>query len=255
MGYEHMDKDNVVYASSPEAYEYLFRIYKKIRFLVAYVSHKKSTNEQIRSEFISLLVHKFQNPNFRIKEVAFPFTPRVDSQSCVVEKKEIILNIKDFDGSRSSFSNENDVMYVCIHLLTLLATKPRHGRNKVFWSNFRYLLKNAIRLGIYKYVDYSIHNAFVDGKVLRSTILLPNDDYDKRDEILIDKLVYHFPARRIQRAWDKCLSDPTNPIGRKHILREFTEMEENNGVPVNSRYSYYKSIQNEIRPNKPINMI
>ena len=44
-------------------------------------------------------------------------------------------------------------MFVALHELAHVMTKSV-GHTEEFWSNFRYLLKNSIKLGIYKYQDF-----------------------------------------------------------------------------------------------------
>ena len=49
--------------------------------------------------------------------------------------------------------DENTLTFVAIHELSHIATKSV-GHTEEFWSNFKFLLKEAKKKGIYKPVDY-----------------------------------------------------------------------------------------------------
>ena len=53
----------------------------------------------------------------------------------------------------SKLIDENTLTFVAIHELGHVMTKSI-GHKKEFWENFKFLLKNAINMGIYKPVDY-----------------------------------------------------------------------------------------------------
>lgn len=64
--------------------------------------------------------------------------------------EKIILCIRQRDRS---FVDKNVVMYVAIHELGHLMT-PEIGHTDSFWNNFRFLLDEAIQIGIYKKADF-----------------------------------------------------------------------------------------------------
>lgn len=47
----------------------------------------------------------------------------------------------------------NEIMYVVLHELAHVMTQD-YSHNKEFWDNFAFLVKNAIRIGIYKKINY-----------------------------------------------------------------------------------------------------
>ena len=49
--------------------------------------------------------------------------------------------------------DENTLTFVAIHELSHVMTESV-GHKKEFWENFKFLLKNAVNMGIYKPVDY-----------------------------------------------------------------------------------------------------
>jgi hypothetical protein len=49
----------------------------------------------------------------------------------------------------------NTIMFVALHELTHIAIKP-WGHPTSFWAAFKWVLNDAVRIGIYKPIDYSI---------------------------------------------------------------------------------------------------
>lgn len=64
------------------------------------------------------------------------------------EKLVICVRQKD-----NTFVDTNVLLYVAIHELAHLMTKGM-GHTGVFWDNFRFLLREAIEIGVYTKVDY-----------------------------------------------------------------------------------------------------
>lgn len=83
--------------------------------------------------------------------------------------ERIILCIRQKDDS-NSFVQKNIILYVAIHELAHLATKTV-GHDESFWENFRFLLTEAINIGIYKKVDYSTNPVSYCGINISSSVL------------------------------------------------------------------------------------
>lgn len=66
------------------------------------------------------------------------------------EKLAFCLN-KEKDGN--DLIDPNTLMFVAIHELSHIATKSV-GHKDEFWENFKFLLTEASKLGVYKLVDY-----------------------------------------------------------------------------------------------------
>jgi len=130
-------------------------------------------------------------------------------------------------------------MYVCINLLTVMATEGYSVRNRAFWLNCKFLMKNALMLGIYTYTDYEKTPVRFANKYFTSCLLTKEDVSSVSDERLVEASRRDFAARRIQRAWDTCLSDPTHAVGKQRLEKEFKEMMEFGSV-IEERYSYHK---------------
>lgn len=66
--------------------------------------------------------------------------------------EKIILCIRQKDTDE--FVDMNAVLYVTIHELAHLMTSEL-GHTQMFWDNFKFILQEAVDIGIYKKVDYS----------------------------------------------------------------------------------------------------
>ena len=109
-------------------------------------------------ELIHHLVSKYPD-NEDIERLYENFDPSRVSEGSIesgytsysVNKGEkIILCIRQSDGS---FVDKNVLLYVAIHELAHIMTSEV-GHTPVFWENFRFILSEAIDLGIYKKVDF-----------------------------------------------------------------------------------------------------
>jgi hypothetical protein len=65
--------------------------------------------------------------------------------------EKIVLCLRQEDDS---FAPPNVVMYVALHELAHLGTKEI-GHPPSFWTNFRFILKEAVAIGIYEKQDYA----------------------------------------------------------------------------------------------------
>ena len=64
--------------------------------------------------------------------------------------EEIAICIRNKDNT---FMNINTILFVTIHELAHVMTLST-GHTKEFWSNFKFILKNAVEVGVYHNVDY-----------------------------------------------------------------------------------------------------
>lgn len=65
--------------------------------------------------------------------------------------EKLILCIRQKDRS---FVEKNVIMYVAIHELGHIMTKEV-GHTKMFWDNFKFLLEEAMELGLYSKINYN----------------------------------------------------------------------------------------------------
>lgn len=99
---------------------------ENVRFLVANYNPKKVKEILPTSEFTAYSENKGE-------QIAF----------CLGETKNDVDNL----------IGENTLMFVALHELSHLATKTI-GHNDEFWANFKFILQESEKIGIYKPVDY-----------------------------------------------------------------------------------------------------
>ncbi len=118
---------------------------------------------------------KFPN-NSDVLRLSQRFNPEAVSEggmengytSYSVNKGErIVMCIRQKDGS---FVNLNVVLYVAIHELAHIMT-PEIGHTPLFWSNFRFLLREAIDIGVYTKVDFNSEPSEYCGIKINSSVL------------------------------------------------------------------------------------
>jgi len=99
-----------------------------------------SDNQQILNTLSHNLKILSPTTNFVLSE------NRVSNNTFTLDKKYIFICLKN--------KNLNTLMYVAIHELAHIVSKE-YGHTTEFIMHFQDLLKKAIELGVYTYVDYS----------------------------------------------------------------------------------------------------
>jgi hypothetical protein len=88
--------------------------------------------------------------------------------SFTVNKGErIVLCLRQAD---KTFVDKNVLLYVAIHELAHLATDET-GHTPKFWENFRWILREAIDIGIYKKIDFEKDPRQYCGMTITSSVL------------------------------------------------------------------------------------
>ena len=82
----------------------------------------------------------------------------------------LCLRSKGSDGALGRVQDLNTLTYVVIHELAHLST-DEIGHTKEFWDNFRFLLEEAVEIGVYEHVDYSSRPAGYCGITIKSNAL------------------------------------------------------------------------------------
>jgi len=120
----------------------LARTTEKLKQLVAYLKEEYPNRENVKR-----LVEKF-NPK-KISET-LP-TSKYTAYSENKGEKLAFCTTTTKDGSK--LIDENTLAFVAVHELGHVMTESV-GHTKEFWQNFKFLLKNAVKIGIYKPIDY-----------------------------------------------------------------------------------------------------
>ena len=120
----------------------LARTTEKLKQLVAYLKDEYPNRENVKR-----LAEKF-NPK-KISET-LP-TSKYTAYSENKGEKLAFCTTTTKEGSK--LIDENTLTFVAVHELGHVMTTSV-GHTKEFWQNFKFLLKNAAKIGIYKPVDY-----------------------------------------------------------------------------------------------------
>ncbi len=115
---------------------------QKMRKLVKYMGEKYPNRENVR-----LLVNNF-NPK-KVKEI-LP-TSEYTAYSENKGEKLAFCTTKTKKGDR--LIDKNTLMFVALHELSHVATVSV-GHTKEFWANFKFIIQNAKKIGIYEPKNY-----------------------------------------------------------------------------------------------------
>lgn len=145
--YVKADLDNNLYLvrnveDKERAANLLASVRQKLQRLVDYTVNKYPNQENV-----ARLKAKFRPENIEESEAGSEYT------SYSVNKGEKIVFCIRSKDKEARLEDENLLMFVAIHELGHIMTKST-GHTEEFWDNFRFLLKEAIKLGIYKRHDF-----------------------------------------------------------------------------------------------------
>lgn len=100
----------------------------------------------------------------RIQQLASRFNPDNISEtagnskytSYSVNKGEQLVLCLRSKKNPDEFIDENTLLFVALHELSHIMTKKVGHENEDFWTNFRFLLKEAIAMNMYECVNYAV---------------------------------------------------------------------------------------------------
>lgn len=81
-------------------------------------------------------------------------SPTSGYTSYTINKGKMILCIRQKDKRKTLIKDRNLLRYVVFHELGHIASKSI-GHNEEFWRTFKFILKEAVDIGLYEKVDYS----------------------------------------------------------------------------------------------------
>lgn len=115
---------------------------QKLRQLVAYLGEKYPNKENCKR-----LVENF-NPT-KVKEIL----PTSEYTAYSENKGEKLAFCTTTTKEGDKLIDPNTLMFVALHEISHIATKSV-GHTQEFWNNFKFILENAVKINIYKPVDY-----------------------------------------------------------------------------------------------------
>lgn len=142
---------------SQKAANYLARMNKKLAFLARHMIAKfeKSKDAQRLYE------------NYNPDAISEGSASTGYTSYSVNKGEKIVLCIRQ---DNQDFVDENVVLYVAIHELAHIMTKEI-GHTETFSRNFKFLLEEAIALGLYKKIDFNKHPQNYCGIKITSSII------------------------------------------------------------------------------------
>ena len=120
----------------------LAKVTRKLKKLVKYLGEKYPTRENVKR-----LTEKF-NPK-KIMETL----PTSKFTAYSENKGEKLAFCTTTTKQGSKLIDENTLTFVALHEISHIATESI-GHGKEFWENFKFILKNAVSLGLYEPKDY-----------------------------------------------------------------------------------------------------
>lgn len=125
-----------------KAADFLANMNKDINTLIKHLMSTYPNDENIRR------LYKNYNP----ESVSEGSSESGYTSYSVNKGEKIILCLRQ--KGTNEFADKNVVMYVTVHELAHLMTEEV-GHTQTFWDNFRFILKEAVDIGLYNKVDYS----------------------------------------------------------------------------------------------------
>lgn len=141
-GYSYLVQNK--YSDSKHAANTLARIRMKFDKLVAHL--KKEFPNDIRTKRI---VERFDTRNIMENYDSSEFTSYTQNKG---EKMVFCLRTRN---EKNELHQLNLITFVALHELAHVASDNLGHDSQEFWDNFAFLLENAVKIGIWKYVDYS----------------------------------------------------------------------------------------------------
>jgi hypothetical protein len=146
----------------------LARINQRMEKLIIYLDTKYK-NDDTRTYFISKLKQNYNS--YMISEAAID--PKYTTYT--VDKSDMHICLRTRNSSEEIY-DINTLMYVVLHEAAHLANYSKNGNAIIghgleFKNIFAFLVKNAIELGIYNYIDYNNIPQEYCGIMINSTII------------------------------------------------------------------------------------
>ena len=125
-----------------ESADYMAKIKKNIYILIEHLKTNYANDERI------FLLQKKYNPD----SISESMKSSLYTSYSVNKGEKLVICIKEKDAEETLI-DMNTVMFVVIHEIAHIITVSI-GHTKEFWNNMKFLLENAITLGIYTNKNY-----------------------------------------------------------------------------------------------------
>ena len=159
------------------------------KYIVRNMPDKKITANMLAEirkrliKFCAYLAQKYPDDK-RIQTTINRFTPdsiyenfpeeESNSTSYSLNKGEKLYFCLRDKKDKTKFININVIMFVAFHEMAHVMSMST-GHTSEFWSNFKFILKNAIKSGVYKYIDFSSKPVDYCGVMITNSPWKPGD--------------------------------------------------------------------------------
>ena len=127
---------------SQKAADYLASVNKDLQKIVKHMAAKYPDKEEVKRLF----------ENFNPNNISEGSAESGYTSYSVNKGERIILCIRQ-KNTEDSFVDKNVLIYVAVHEIAHLATSSI-GHDQAFWDNFKFILNEAVDIGLYKKVDF-----------------------------------------------------------------------------------------------------
>lgn len=141
-----------------EAANSLAKISKNMTKLCKYLAEKYPNNDGV----------KRLNGKFDPMSIVENEKGNKNTSFTINKGDKMVLCLRSKDDENEKLHDENTLMFVALHELSHIMTTSLNHKQE-FWKNFKFILKNAIDFGVYKYVDYSAKPQKYCGIVITDT--------------------------------------------------------------------------------------
>lgn len=142
------------YTNMDQAAELLDRMNLDVIKLIKHLDDKYLANPNFKNENLIRGIKQTKSmyrPSGSIQE-NIPSSP-TDDTAYTVNKGEVIAMCLRNLNNKNKFHDYNSLLFVKLHELAHIFSVTL-GHDTAFWTHFKFLLKEAVELGLYKSVDY-----------------------------------------------------------------------------------------------------
>jgi hypothetical protein len=150
----------------------VFALFLFLLYMTCMQHHKRRKHEKVDEEIIVKINNSLDDFVQRLS-ILYPHDERVqrlklrykksallqsqDHNTYTINKQQIMMCIRDYSNNKEIHDDFNLLMFVAIHELGHVMSESTHHTDE-FWSNFKFLLKNAAEMRFYYPVDYTYDN-------------------------------------------------------------------------------------------------
>ena len=143
-GTEHLVRD---FTNKEDAANLMAEVKTRIKKLLKHLNEKYPTDAKIQRLTSNLDLSEIKETDMNDSGTSYSIN----------KGSELSLCLRDKDKTNNDLHELNLIMFVTLHELSHLMSKS-YGHNDEFGSNFVFILKNAIDIGIYSNTNYEDNN-------------------------------------------------------------------------------------------------